>query len=93
MAWDQRFVDPIALPDGRTLRTLRDAATYITDLPNAEHDAAEWQTAMEVLLLVAEGDGPEMLARIGMMLALNRRTKRTFAPRKKVAAKAYRIVK
>ena len=27
---------------------------------------------MEVLLLVAERDGPEMLARIGMMRALNR---------------------
>lgn len=44
----------------------------ITALPKAEHDADEWQTAMATLLLVAERDGPEMLARMGMMRALNR---------------------
>jgi hypothetical protein len=69
--WSER-VDPIILPDGRKLKTLRDAATYITELPQAERDAKEWQTAMEALLLVAERDGPEMMARIGMMQALNR---------------------
>jgi hypothetical protein len=58
--------------DGKTLRTLRDAAQYITELPKAEHDADEWQTAMEALLLVAEQGGPPMLARIGIMRALNR---------------------
>jgi hypothetical protein len=36
------------------LVTLRDAAQYITKLPKAEHDADEWQAAMEALLLVAE---------------------------------------
>ena len=41
-------------------------------LPKAEHYATDWQVAMETLLLVAERDGPEMLARIGMMRALNR---------------------
>jgi hypothetical protein len=71
MAWFKRFVDPIVLPDGRKLLTLRDAAEYITALPKAEHDAADWQVAMEVLLLVAERDGPEMLARIAVMKALN----------------------
>jgi hypothetical protein len=67
----QRFYDPIVLPDGRKLLTLRDAAEYITALPRAEHDAADWQVAMETLLLVAERDGPEMLARIAVMKALN----------------------
>jgi hypothetical protein len=55
------------------LITLRDAALYITKLPKAEHDAAEWLAAMEALLLVAESDGPTMFARIGMMRALHRR--------------------
>ena len=50
MAWSKRFVDPIILPDGRELLTLRDAAEYITRLPKAEHDAADWQVAMETLL-------------------------------------------
>jgi hypothetical protein len=38
-AWDQRFFDPILLPDRKPLVTLRDAAEYITELPRAEHDA------------------------------------------------------
>ena len=72
MAWFKRFYDPIVLPDGRKLLTLRDAAEYITALPKAEHGAADWQIAMETLLLVAERNGPEKLARIAVMKALNR---------------------
>ena len=75
MAWFKRFYDPIVLPDGRELLTLHDAAEYITALPKAEHDAADWQVAMEALLLVAERDGPEMLARIAVMKALNRQSR------------------
>ena len=52
--------------------TLTDAAEYITELPKAEHDAEEWQAAMEALLLVAEQDGPTMFARVGIVRALNR---------------------
>ena len=78
MAWFKRFYDPIALPDGRELLTLRDAAEDITALPKAEHDAADWQVAMETLLLVAERNGPEMLARIAVMKALNRNSAKTF---------------
>jgi hypothetical protein len=89
----RRFADPIILPDGRKLTTLRDAATYITGLPKAEHDSDEWQTAIATLLLVAEHDGPTMMAHIGMIRALNRhRAKATPAPRRK-RAKAYRIVR
>jgi hypothetical protein len=52
-SWDQRFFDPIPVPGRKPLITLRDAALYITKLPKAEHDAVEWQAAMEALLLVA----------------------------------------
>jgi hypothetical protein len=69
-SWDQTFFDPIELPTRRKLATLRDAALYITKLPKAEHDAKEWQAAMQALLLVAEHDGPTMFAQIGMMRAL-----------------------
>jgi hypothetical protein len=92
MAWFKRFADPIILPDGRELLTLRDAAEYITELPKAEHDAADWQVAMETLLLVAERDGPEMLARIAVMKALNQHGDPTPAPRSK-NAKVFRIVR
>jgi hypothetical protein len=35
---------------------------------------------MEALILVAENDGPTMLARIGIMRALNRHVERVFNP-------------
>ena len=66
------------LPGGKRLITLRDTALYITKLSKAEHDAEEWQAAMQALLLVAVHDGPTMFARIGVMRALNRRVERVF---------------
>ena len=84
MSWDQEFFDPIILPGRKQpLRTLRDAAQYITKLPKAEHAADEWQAPMEALLLVAELDGPPMFARIGVMRALNRHVERVFDPSRK----------
>jgi hypothetical protein len=83
VSWDQPFYNPVDLPKGKTLVTLRDAALYITKLPKAEHDAEEWQAAMEALLLVAESGGPTMFARIGVMRALNRRVERDFNPDRK----------
>ncbi len=91
MAWDQNFSDPIEVPDGRKLLTLRDAANYIVKLPEADQAAAKWQAAAEVLMLIGEhGDDP-MMARIGMMRGLNRHIPRT-APQRKVL-KTYRIVR
>jgi hypothetical protein len=78
VSWDQEFFDPIILPGRKPLVTLRDAAEYITELPKAEHDADEWQDAMQALLLVAEHDGPTMFERIGVMRALNRHVERVF---------------
>jgi hypothetical protein len=67
----------------KPLVTLRDAALPITELPKAQHDADEWQTAMQVLLLVAEHDGPAMFARIGVMRAISRHVERVFNPSRK----------
>jgi hypothetical protein len=87
--WSRAFDEPIELPKGKTLTTLRDAALHITKLPKAEHDADEWQAAMEALLLVAELGGPTMFARIGMMRALNRNVERVFNPdRTRIGANA-----
>ena len=83
VSWDQRFFDPITVPGRKPLVTLRDAALYITKLPKAEHDAEEWQAAMQALMLVAEHDGPTMLARIDVMRALNRHVERAFNPDRK----------
>jgi hypothetical protein len=76
--WSRRFDDPIPLPRGSRLVTLKDAGNYITKLPKAEHEAPEWQAAMEALILVATHGGPTMLARIGIMQALNRHHVREF---------------
>ena len=77
--WLRRFDEPVLLPDGRALVTLQDAGNYITKLPKAEHEAAEWQAAMHALILVAESGGPMTFARIGMMQAINRHRAREFS--------------
>jgi|SRR5882672_1104761 len=75
--WQREFEDPISLPGGKKLVTLRDAADYITSLPKKESDLPEWQTAIEALMLCSRG-GPTMMARIGVMRALNREHVREF---------------
>ncbi|MET4716105.1 hypothetical protein ABIF63_000208 [Bradyrhizobium japonicum] len=67
--WRRPFEDPIGIGD-RVLATLLDAGEYIAALPKKA--APEWQAAMEALILVAEGGGPTMFARIGVVRALNR---------------------
>ena len=57
--WSTPFEDPIILPDGRQLPTLKDAADYIMKLPKKESDLPEWQAAIEALMLCSHG-GPTM---------------------------------
>jgi hypothetical protein len=71
------------LPGGRQLVTLEDAGNHIQKLPEAEQLLEEWQAAVEALLLVVELNGPTMMARIGVMRALNRNVERTFNPSRK----------
>jgi hypothetical protein len=73
----------LPLPRGRQLVTLEDAGNYITRLPKAEHEAQEWQAAMEALILVATSGGPTMFARIGIMRALKRGHVGAFNPDRK----------
>jgi hypothetical protein len=78
VSWDQQFFDPIVLPNGRALVTLEHAGAYITELPKADQQLDEWQTAIECLLLLVKLGGPTMFARIGIMRALNRNVERAF---------------
>ena len=91
--WSREFEEPIIIPSGRPfglpargprgkpreLVTLKDAGEFIAKLPMGEHTATEWQTAMEALLLAVRG-APTMLARIGIMKALNRHDVAEFKP-------------
>jgi hypothetical protein len=70
MPWSQRFADPIPLPDGRELITLRDAGDYVLSLPPAEQVLPCWQNAAETLTLIGDLGGDPMLPRIAMMQAL-----------------------
>jgi len=81
--WARPFDDPILLPGGREIVTLRDTADYIMKLSKVEQDLEEWQAAVEALLLVVELGGPTMMARIGIMRALNRHVERAFNPDRK----------
>jgi hypothetical protein len=93
MSWSRAFDDPIELPDGRVLRTLRDAGHYVTALSRADQGKPHWQTAAHELMMAAERGGILMLAEIAMRQALaHGQPKRTPAPRKK-AVKKYKLVR
>jgi hypothetical protein len=46
----------------------------------ARHDSPEWQATIEAPILIVGHGGPTMLARIGVMRALNRHAERVFNP-------------
>ena len=70
-SWSRAFHVPIHLPDGRVLRTPRDAGEYIQELPRATHERPEWQIAAEMLLEAVEGKGPLIFAEIAIRKAVN----------------------
>ena len=70
MSWSRAFHVPIPLPDGRMLRTLRDAGEYIQELPRATHQRPEWKIAAETLLAAVEGSAL-MFAEIAMRKAVS----------------------
>ena len=82
MSWDALFDEPIRLPSGKLLMTLRDAGEYIASLPAKIHAQPKWQTAMSVLIAAAEG-GPTMFARIGLMQAIMPRVEPVYDPKQK----------
>jgi len=71
MSWSSAFDEPIALPDGRMLRTLR--CGIHTGIAEGKHRRPEWQIAAEILLEAVEGKGPLMFAEIAMRKALKAR--------------------
>jgi hypothetical protein len=76
VSWDRRFGEPIVLPDGSKLATLRDACDRITDLPKSERNSKEWQEAMHFLIEAADHGGAVTFAHIGVLRALNRPARR-----------------
>jgi hypothetical protein len=83
--WSRRFDDPIALPDGGELTTLREAVAYLAKtVPTAEQAMPEVLAAAEILTHAAEREIAWMfLARIAVLRALNRNVERVFNPDRK----------
>ena len=84
VGWARPFDDPILLPGGRELLTLRDAADYIMKLPKVEQQLDEWQTVIECLIGAAEGRDFVMHSRIGVLRALKRNVERMLTDRKEM---------
>src|ERR1700683_4021108 len=72
MAWSTPFDDWIDLPDGRKLFTLKDAATYITELPEDERQRQEWQKAARSLIGAAEHPHLHIQAHVDVLRAIPR---------------------
>lgn len=93
MAWSDRFDEPIELPSGRDLVTLKDAARHIQKLRKAEQELPHWQLAAEILIKAAEGRDFLMHARIAMLKALNHGKPPPSSEGRGKRAKTYRIIR
>jgi hypothetical protein len=91
--WQRRFDDPIALPNGRELATLRDAGEYIAALPAKTAREPHWQTAAGELLISAEQGGILMLAEIAMRKAIHHGQDPPAKEPRRKAVKRYRIIR
>ena len=71
--WSRKFSEPIELPNGEKLVSLRDAIAWLArSVPAPEHDDHEVQVAAYYVTEAAENNGPMAFARIGMLKAINR---------------------
>jgi hypothetical protein len=71
------FFEPIMLPDGSALATLREAYDHLKTFPISEQDAEEWKAAAHCLIEAAEHGGAIAFARIGTLRAMRQRADRT----------------
>jgi hypothetical protein len=82
--WSRHFDDPIALPDGTKLATLKQAVAYLAKtVPKAEQNRPEVLAAADILTKAAEREIAWMfLARMAVLRALHRNDARVFTDRK-----------
>jgi hypothetical protein len=78
--WQRKFDDPIPLPDGTRLNTLREAIAYLaTAVPKSERNMPAVTTAAEMLTYAAERSPARLyFARIAVLQALHRHVVREF---------------
>jgi hypothetical protein len=73
VSWDSRFAEPIELPSGVRLASLRDAIVHLVNtVPSSERGTPVILTAAELITSAAERGGPIEFARIATLRALSR---------------------
>lgn len=88
--WQQKFDRPIPVQNQRQLFRLRDAATFITELPPAEQKTEQWQLAAKLLMQVAEHGGDLAPTRRAVLRALHYRELQASSKRR---ARIVRIIR
>jgi hypothetical protein len=79
MSWSRRFDEPINLPDGRKLRTLKEAIAFLAkEIPKSEHTMPKVQAAARMVTEAAENNGPMIFARLGVLQAIYRHEVKQF---------------
>jgi hypothetical protein len=79
--WDSRFAQPIELPGGVKLASLREAILHLVNtVPSFERSLPVVLTAAEMITSAAERGGPIEFARIATLRAVNRHAVREFNP-------------
>jgi hypothetical protein len=81
VSWDSRFAEPIGLPSGVRLASLRNVIVHLVNtLPSSERGTPVILTAAELITSAAERDSPIEFARIATLRALNRHVERVLNP-------------
>jgi hypothetical protein len=70
MSWSLKLIEPVALKDGRKLRTLNDAAALILSLPENRQRSDEWRCAVELLVAAADAERNLWTAQAQLDIAL-----------------------
>lgn len=71
MSWSDRLVRPVELPNGIKIVTLEDAAIYFQKLPKAKRDEPLIADSMRIIIDVAEGRMPDLLAQSAVAHIVN----------------------
>jgi hypothetical protein len=83
VTWSLRFAEPIALPSGAKLATLREGIAHLVKtVPTSDRNSPTVLTAAELLTSAAE-HGPVEFARTATLQAINRNMGRVPDPTRK----------
>jgi hypothetical protein len=84
LSWDSCFAEPIVLPDGVKLASLREAIVHLVKtILSSDRSIPAVLTAAELLTNAAEQGGPIEFARIATLRAIYRHAVREFNPDRK----------